>query len=88
MGRSPSTHASRPQTTKDHLMMAQSMGPTVFLYQSGSNIHPHPGSRIHTNVLKTGPVTETKKLPVHGSLVGPVVKPLLNRWRNRYIIYI
>ena len=46
------------------------MGPTVFLYQSGSNIHPHPDSRIYTNVLKTGPVTEQKKLPVHDSLVG------------------
>ena len=31
------------------------------------------------NVLKTGPVTEPEKLPVHGSLVGPVVEPWLNR---------
>ena len=79
MGRSPSTPASRARPTKDHWMMAQSMGPTVFLYQSDSNIHPHPGSRIYIYVLKTEPVTEPEKLPVHGSLVGPVVKPLLNR---------
>ena len=32
-----------------------------------------------TNVLKTEPVTEPEKLSVHGSLVGPVVKPWLNR---------
>ena len=32
-----------------------------------------------TNVLKTGPMTEPEKLPVHGSLVGPMVKPRLNR---------
>ena len=31
------------------------------------------------NVLKTGPVTEPEKLSVHGSLVGPVVEPWLNR---------
>ena len=79
MGRSPFTPASRPRPTKDHWMMAQSMGPTVFLYQSDSNIHPHPGSRIYTNVLKTGPMTEPEKLSVHGSQVGPVVEPLLNR---------
>ena len=79
MGRSPSTPASRPRTTEGHWMMAQSMGPTIFLHQSGSNIHPHPGSRIYTNVLKTGPVTEPKKLPVHDSLVGPMVEPRLNR---------
>ena len=34
---------------------------------------------VITNVLKTGPVTEPEKLPVHGSLVGPVVEPWLNR---------
>ena len=79
MGRSPSTPASRPRTTKDHWMMGQSMGPTVFLYQSSSNIHPHPGSRIYTNVLKIGPVTEPKKLPVHDSLVEPMVELRLNR---------
>ena len=79
MGRSPSTPASRTRPTKDHWMMTQSMGPTVFFYQSDSNIHPHPGSRIYTNVLKTRPVTEPEKLPVHGSLVGSVVEPLLNR---------
>ena len=32
-----------------------------------------------SNVLKTGPVAEPEKLPVHGSLVGPVVEPWLNR---------
>ena len=36
------------------------------------------GTKIN-NVLKTGPVTEPEKLPVHGSLVGPVVEPRLNR---------
>ena len=34
---------------------------------------------ILNNVLKTESVTESKKLPVHGSLVGPVVEPRLNR---------
>ena len=34
---------------------------------------------VITNVLKTGPVIEPEKLPVHGSLVGPAVEPLLNR---------
>ena len=33
-------------------------------------------SIIITNVLKTGPVIEPEKLPVHGSLVGPVVEPV------------
>ena len=33
-------------------------------------------SMIMTNVLKTGPVTEPEKLPVHGSLVGPAVEPV------------
>ena len=32
-----------------------------------------------SNVLKIGPVIEPEKLPVHGSLVGPVVEPGLNR---------
>ena len=34
---------------------------------------------VLSNVLKTGPVVEPKKLPGHGSLVGPVVEPWLNR---------
>ena len=34
---------------------------------------------IIPNVLKIGPVTEPKKLSVHGSLVGPVVELRLNR---------
>ena len=32
-----------------------------------------------SNVLKTGSVVEPEKLPVHGSLIGPAVEPLLNR---------
>ena len=32
-----------------------------------------------SNVLKTGPVIEPEKLPIHGSLVEPAVEPLLNR---------
>ena len=31
------------------------------------------------NVLKTGPVIEREKLSVHGSLVGPMMEPWLNR---------
>ena len=31
---------------------------------------------VFTNVLKTGPVTELEKLPIHSSLVGPVVEPV------------
>ena len=37
------------------------------------------GCCVFTNVLKTGPMTEPEKLPVHGSLVRPVVEPWLNR---------
>ena len=37
----------------------------------------HEESKL--NVIKTGPVTEPEKLLVHGSLVGPVVEPQLNR---------
>ena len=32
-----------------------------------------------SNVLKTGLMTESEKLPIHGSLIGPVVEPWLNR---------
>ena len=31
---------------------------------------------ILINVFKTGPVIESEKLPVHGSLVGPAVEPV------------
>ena len=34
---------------------------------------------IFVNVFRTGPVIEPEKLPVHGSLVGLTVEPLLNR---------
>ena len=34
---------------------------------------------VLSNVLKTGSVTEPEKSPGHGSLVGPVVEPWLNR---------
>ena len=34
---------------------------------------------VFFNVLKTGPVIEPEKLPVHGSLVGPTVEPRSNR---------
>ena len=34
--------------------------------------------KVIVNVLKTGPVTEPEKLPVHGSLVGPMVELWLN----------
>ena len=34
---------------------------------------------IFFNVLKTGPITESEKLSVQGSLVGPVVESWLNR---------
>ena len=34
---------------------------------------------VKNNVLKIGPMTEPEKLPVHDSLVGPVVEPPLNR---------
>ena len=41
---------------------------------------PLTGStRPDINVLKTGPVSEPEKLPVHGSLVELVVEP----WSNR-----
>ena len=31
---------------------------------------------VEINVIITGPVIEPKKLPVHGSLVGPAVEPV------------
>ena len=31
---------------------------------------------------------ESKKLPIHGSLVGPVVEPQSNQWHHKYVIYI
>ena len=34
---------------------------------------------VISNVFKTEPVIEPKKLPVHGSPVGPAVEPLSNR---------
>ena len=34
---------------------------------------------VYINGLKTGSVTELEKLPVHGSLVGLAIEPLLNR---------
>ena len=34
---------------------------------------------VLNNVLKTRPVTELEKLPIQGSLVGPMVEPWLNR---------
>ena len=37
------------------------------------------------NVFKIGPVIEQEKLPVHSSLVGPVVKPRMKRWRHKYV---
>ena len=40
------------------------------------------------NVFITEPVIEPEKLPVHGSLVGPAVEPLSNRWHHKYKIYI
>ena len=45
-------------------------------------------SNLFTNVFRTGPVIEPEKLPVHGSLVEPVVEPRSNRWCHKYIIYI
>ena len=33
----------------------------------------------NTNVLKTGSVIEPEKLPIYGSLVGPMIEPRLNR---------
>ena len=40
------------------------------------------------NVFRTGPVIEPEKLPVHGSLVGPAVEPLSNRYRTGDVINI
>ena len=42
---------------------------------------------VISNVFRTGPVIEPEKLPIHGSLVGSMVKPWSNRWRHKYIIY-
>ena len=40
------------------------------------------------NVFRTGPVIEPEKLPVHGSLVGPAVEPLSNRYWTGDVINI
>ena len=45
-------------------------------------------NRVTTNVFRTGPVIEPEKLPVHGSLVGPAVGPLSNRYRTGDVINI
>ena len=45
----------------------------------GSRSKDHGTQHKNSNVLKTGPVTEPEKLPVHGSPVGLVVEPRLNR---------
>ena len=37
---------------------------------------PRNNDIIFFNVFKTGPVIEPKKLPVHGSLVGPTVESM------------
>ena len=47
---------------------------TFHKQKKGKEYHNHI-----INVLKTGPMTEPEKLPIHGSLVGPVVEPRLNR---------
>ena len=31
--------------------------------------------RVKTNVLKTGSVIEPEKLPIHDSLIGPMIEP-------------
>ena len=36
-------------------------------------------NRVKVNILKTGPMTELEKLPVHGLKVEPMVEPRLNR---------
>ena len=35
-------------------------------------------NKVFTNVFKTGPIIEPEKLPVHGSLVRPVVEPVMS----------
>ena len=57
-------------------------------YNTANSSEEFVVGQVFCNVLKTGPVTESEKLPGHDSLVGPVVEPCLNRWRNKYIIYI
>ena len=44
--------------------------------------------KVFFNVFRTGPVIEPEKLPVHGSLVGPAVEPLSNRYRTGDVINI
>ena len=35
-------------------------------------------NQVNTNVFRIGPDIESKKLPVHGSLVGLVVEPVMS----------
>ena len=43
---------------------------------------------VKGNVFKTKSVIELEKLLIYGSLIVPVVKPWLNKWCYKYIIYI
>ena len=65
-------------------------GPLIYVHQDlrKPSLVKVPFTWVFHNVFRTGSVIEPEKLPVHGSLVGPVVRPLSNRWRYKYIIYI
>ena len=39
-----------------------------------------------TNIFITKSVIESKKLLIHGSIVGLVIEPRLNKWYHKYII--
>ena len=43
---------------------------------------------IFFKVFRVGPIIESKKLPIYGSLVEPMLEPQSNRWHHKYIIYI
>ena len=45
-------------------------------------------SELKTNVFITELISESEKLPVHGSMVKPMVEPQSNQWRHKYILYI
>ena len=57
------------------------MVPLIQVLRSEFELASFPNSHLQlsSNVLKIGSITESEKLSVHSSLVGPVVEPRSNR---------
>ena len=46
-------------------------------FLNGSYKSIDKSTTLFSNVFRIGPVIESEKLPVHGSLVGPMVEPVM-----------